>query len=253
MYNLNLITFISIPLVLDSVKDVSSLRSLVLGGLCTVNITCKGGKFPLHPFGLTDEDCSGVLLAPEGVVAKGITVTVHYAVLLSGPFRLPENWQRVSVVLYLNCPKSSWLLKPIELRLRHWAVLSEGTIISAMKAPHVLLTPEKEFVFEEVQHRRVFSDGVSLSMQEDFCLICSAAKPSGPREVDIKCFGMLIPTSMEDRVQNLFLCCTFADTAWINVSAVISIYTLCNMYCMCYQCSTILLQLICVSILSVST
>ena len=96
-WNLNSIV---IPIISDSEVDVSLLRSLVLGGLCTVNTTCKGGKFPLHPLGLTDEDCFGVLSAPKGVVvAKGVTIIVHYAILLSGPFHLPENWQIVSVVL----------------------------------------------------------------------------------------------------------------------------------------------------------
>ena len=110
----------------------AAFRSLVLGDTHYILLTHNGGIFPLCPFGLVGEKCSAELTAPEGVVAKGVEVKIEYAVL-SGPFKLPRNWQRVSVVLYLSCPPNSLLFKPVSLKLKHWAVLNEDS----MKTFHV--------------------------------------------------------------------------------------------------------------------
>ena len=146
---------------------------------------------------------------------------VEYAILLSGPFKLPRNWQRVSVVLYLNCPQSRFLSKHVTLKLKHWAALSEDMNMCFMKASHVLLPNKVDFTFRdsEVQSKEVDSRFGSLLLQDDFCLICEAVQAKHPDEVDIRCYGLLIEAHPFDQgVQEIFLCCMYAVPSWITVS-----------------------------------
>ena len=180
--------------------------------------------FPLHPFGLVGEECSAELTVPEGVIAEGVEVSVEYAVLLSGPFKFPRNWQRVSVVLYLNCPKSSLLFKPITLKLRHWAVLSEDSSLCFVKASHVLLPNESEFVFTQVQNKNMCqfdSESGLLFLQDQFCLcgICDKLETVSRDEGDIRCRGMLLEEPLNEGIQRFFLYIMYDAPEWVKVSA----------------------------------
>ena len=204
--------------------DIRSFRSLVLGDVHSIPLTHKGGIFPLHPFGLVSEECSAELTAPEGVVAEGVEVSVEYAILLSGPFKLPVNCQRVSVVLYLNCPQSSLLFKPITLKLRHWAVLSEDSGLCFVKASHVLLPNEGEFVFTQVQNKNMCqldSESGLLCLQYQFCLcgICHKVETVSGDRGDIRCRGMLLEEPLNEGIQRFFFYIMYDAPEWITVSA----------------------------------
>ena len=164
------------------------------------------------------------MTAPEGVIAEGVEVSVEYAILLSGPFKFPGNWQRVSVVLYLNSPKSNLLLKPISLKLRHWAVLSEDSSLCFVKASHVLLPKENEFVFTQLQNKNMFqfdSDSGLLCLQDQFCLcgICEKVETVSPDKGDIRCRGMLLEEPLNEGIQRFFLYIMYDAPEWITVSA----------------------------------
>ena len=204
--------------------DIRSFRSLILGDKHSILLTHKGGVFPLCPFGLVgEEECSAELTAPEGVVAEGVEVSVEYAVLLSGPFKFPRNWQRVSVVLYLNCPRRNLLFKPVSLKLRHWAVLSEDSSLCFVKASHVLPS-NNEFVFTQVQDKDMIkfdSESGLLCFQDHFCLcgICNKFETSWCDKSDIRCRGMLLEEPLNEGKQRFFLYIMYDAPEWIKVSA----------------------------------
>ena len=157
-------------------------------------------------------------------MAEGVEVSVEYAILLSGPFKLPVNWQRVSVVLYLNCPQSSLMAKPITLKLRHWAVLSEDSSLCFVKASHVLLPNESEFVFTQVQNNNMCqfdSESGLLCLQDQFCLcgICDNVETVSHDRGDIRCRGMLLEEPLNEGIQRFFLYITYDAPEWITVSA----------------------------------
>ena len=171
-----------------------------------------------------DEECSAELTAPEGVVAEGVEVRIEYAVLLSGPFKFPRDWQRVSVILYLNCLQSSLLVKPVTLKLRHWAVLSEDSNLCFMKSSHVLLPNESEFVFTQVQDNKMCqfdSKSGLLCLQDQFCLcgICDKVETASPDKGDIRCCGMLLEEPLNEGTQRFFLYIMYDAPEWITVSA----------------------------------
>ena len=194
----------------------------MLGDIRTIKLTHKGGIFPLQPIELLNEECCAVLRVPEGVVAKGDDVTVEYAILLSGPFRFPEKSRRVSVVLYLHCSNSSLLCKPITVKLRHWAVFSEGTVtrMSFAKASHILPPNENEFVFTQVRGNQFDSEAGILHLKDHFCLcgICEMIETGVCNKVDVRCYGMLIQAPFLGGKQRFFLCAMYAVPSWITVS-----------------------------------
>ena len=177
------------------------------------------------------------MTTPEGVVADGVEVSVEYAILLSGPFKLPVNWQRVSVVLYLNCPQSILLAKPITLKLRHWAVPNEDSSLCFVKASHVLLPNESEFVFTQVQDTKMCqfdSESGLLSLQDQFCLcgICDKVETVSRDEGDIRCRGMLLEEPLNEGIQRFVLYIMYDAPEWIKVSASdpCGLYVLCVLY-----------------------
>ena len=166
-----------------------------------------------------------MLEAPPGVVGSGVTVSVHYAIILDGPFEFPEEWERTSVVLYINCPEKRLLIEPLCIKLRHWAVC-QPDVLAVMKADHDFTGRQRRGkMFKQFSASTVsFPNAVNFCLKEHFCLICTAIKH--PKSIEfnsqcssthpINCYLMKVPddkTALEFRI---FL--MYGVPSWVDVS-----------------------------------
>ena len=213
------------PLSLDT---NSTDRWWRLGEVQTVVVTTQGGEWPLFPFSgsKSPKECCAVLSAPSGVVEEGVELPVDYCILLDGPFILPTEYERVSVVVYLNCD-NRLLKKPLELRLCHWAAPSNANDshlnrkLSFMKAPHKVAGGQDGHHFvpvEGVEFSTTDASGV-LRLKDHFCLVCIACEKSGPFEEKIskRCFAMLWKGEVDDRKQQFRVLVMYAVPSWEKV------------------------------------
>ena len=157
------------------------------------------------------------------MVERGVSLSVHYAIILDGPFKFPENWKRASVVVYIDCPDNHLMLQPVKLSLHHWAAVGPRSSMSFMKSNHILEEGQNEFQFE---HHRMFSPSdtrvANLYLKNHFCLVCTAVDEF---EVGMsRYYGMLVMDPLIDGVQKFWLCLTYAVPTWIQV---------CTETCMC--------------------
>ena len=161
-------------------------------------------------------ECCATLEAPPGVVGSGVTVSVHYAIILDGPFKFPEEWERTSVVLYINCPDSRFLVDQLKVDLCHWAVSSEMSHMCFMKSDHLLQYGQTKFTFQ--CHANVISSRpnvASVYLKNHFCLVCIAAAKS---RTPSRYFGMLLSEPLHNGIQDFWLCITYGVPSWISVS-----------------------------------
>ena len=210
-------------------KDIKA-NCFVLGDIHTLEITHQGGTFPLHPFGPfggEQVECCATLEAPPGVVGSGVTVSVHYAIILDGQFKFPEKWERTSVVLYIDCPEKGLLKEPLCIKLRHWAVYQPDNTLAVMKADHDFTgTRRKEgIMFEQFGASAVsFLNAVIFYLKEHFCLICTAIKH--PKSIKfnsqcssihpINCYLMKDPDDKTAFEFRIFL--MYGVPSWVDVS-----------------------------------
>jgi hypothetical protein len=213
------------PLSLDT---NSTDRWWRLGEVQTVVVTTQGGEWPLFPFSgsKSPKECCAVLSAPSGVVEEGVELPVDYCILLDGPFILPTEYERVSVVVYLNCD-NRLLKKPLEIRLCHWVATDEendghlNNKLSFMKAPHKVTDGQDGHHFvpvEGVEFSTTDASGV-LRLKDHFCLVCIACEKSGPFEEKInkRCFAMLWKGEVDDRKQQFRVLVMYAVPSWEKV------------------------------------
>ena len=201
-------------------EDVAQ-TCFVLGDAHTLPITNEGGTFPLHPFrscgGEQHVECCATLEAPPGVVDSGVTVSIHYAIVLDGPFEFPEKWERTSVVLYINCPDSRFLIERLTVNLHHWAVSSGASHMCFMKSSHLLQKGQAKFTFQ--CHANVIPSQpnmASVYLKDHFCLVCVAAESDVM--VTSRYYGILLSDPLKDRVEKFWLCITYAVPSWLQVS-----------------------------------
>ena len=163
-------------------------------------------------------ECCATLEAPPGVVGSGVTVSVHYAIILDGPFKFPEEWERTSVVLYINCPDSRFLIEPLTVNLHHWAVSSGTSRMCFLKSNHLLQKGQTEFTFKCHANAIPSQTNVaSVYLKNHFCLVCTAAaKSSAPSRY----FGMLLSEPLHNGIQEFWLCITYGVPSWILVSVI---------------------------------
>ena len=205
----------------DIPKHNVAQTCFVLGDVHTLPITHQGGTFPLRHFGPRgggpQVECCATLEAPPGVVDSGVTVSVHYAIILDGPFTFPEEWERTSVVLYIDCPDSRFLIERLTVNLHHWAVSSGTSRMCFMKASHLLQKGQNEFSFK--CHANVIpsqSNVASVYLKDHFCLVCVAA--TSDVVVMSRYYGILLSDPLKDRVERFWLCITYAVPSWVEVS-----------------------------------
>ena len=109
-----------------------------------------------------------------GVVDKGVEVSVHYAIFLSGPFKLPRKMKRASVVLYLQCPGIHNLKKSLTIRLRHWIQDHRRAPMYFLKAP--VQIPAAFELFEDHCSQAMGDNCGSLDIRDGYNLLCIAAE-----------------------------------------------------------------------------
>ena len=116
--------------------DEAALKDLcwIPFGLKTVSIEAKGGILCLEP--PSDESTIFVEVPLDAVSTSAIA---HYAIIPSGPFKLPEGYQFGSPVVYIYYD-SRRVTKPIKLHLPHWYGGGDHTRdgLSFAVAPHSL-------------------------------------------------------------------------------------------------------------------
>ena len=109
--------------------------------------------------GPTGEGGRGIHVeVPPGAVCLAETVEVHSAVILNGPFTLPEGYQFGSHVVYIYYDGRR-VNRPLCLRLPHWYggedQVRDG--LSFAMAPHTLKEGESVYHFELLEGGRMLS------------------------------------------------------------------------------------------------
>ena len=164
-------------------------------------------------------ECCATLEVPPGVVGSGDTVSVHYAIILDGPFQFPEEWERTSVVLYIDCPDSRFLIEPLTVNLHHWAVSSGTSRMCFMKSSHLLQKDQAKFTFQYHANAIPSQPNVaSVYLKDDFCLVCTCVAATSGTMVMSRYYGILLSDPLKDRVERFWLCITYAVPSWVQVS-----------------------------------
>ena len=134
----------TLSLVHEEVLDIVCF-SFELNTLC---MTSTGGVFTLEPHGINIE-------VPPGAVSPSESVDLRYAVIVDGPFTLPEGYKLGSMVVYLYYDGRR-LTKPITLSLPHWYggedQVRDG--LSFAMAPHTLKEGENSYRFQLLEGGR---------------------------------------------------------------------------------------------------
>ena len=166
-------------------------------------------------------ECCATLEAPPDVVDSGVTLSVHYAIILDGPFKFPEKWERTSVVLYIDCPEKRLLKEPLCIKLRHWAVCQPDAL-AVMKAKHTLDVKRGEFMFEQLDITATGHfkpDSSFFELKNHFCLVCIAIKRTKCATFsmhDTRCYLMKVPDDEMAYDFRIFL--MYGVPSWIDVS-----------------------------------
>ena len=131
-------------------------------GIQLQSVGPEGGKLCLEPSaGATGgkEEETVFLEVPPGAVRPSETVEVHYAVIPSGPFTLPEGYQFGSMVVYIYYD-SRRVTSPLRLLLPHWCDGEDHTQngLSFAIAPHSLKEGEHLYHFQLLKGGRRLSN-----------------------------------------------------------------------------------------------
>lgn len=185
-----------------------------------LSATSKDSTFSLG----AGKEGSARLFVPSGAIPEGQDLHVRYAVLLDGPFSIPENYVIVSPVLYIDYD-TSLVKKPLELHLNHWyAGKDRQKTMTFLKAPHVA-NGDGVFPFT-MDCRRAFSDDELIAVLEpskDLCLICDAVQCTVQFGFPADCLLYLLQKTKNDNCVFFRLYVTFANSLWDKVSMVLFI------------------------------
>ena len=158
------------PVLIESPDEVLLKKLCYMAtGIQQLHVGPGGGTFTL---GCSD----ATLKVPRGALKK--ETSVHFAIILHGPFVFSAGCKPGSVVVYVNMDGAA-LVKPVCLSLSHWCSREEegGNTLKFIRAPHVPDAQMKYF-FEELEegdfttHTNV---GV-LTISEPQCLYCVEMK-----------------------------------------------------------------------------
>ena len=205
-----------------SIKDFDSLfkdNCFLFGDVRCLETTTSGITTALQTMddGLSENCCCAHLQAPEGIVCPGVGITVHYAVLLEGPFNFPKGYCRVSSVLFLHCNKPNQLQKEVTIRLHHWVDICRGNEsgLCFMKASHELCKGDTHYSFSPLEGGNFEADQRSgtIHLKDHFCLICIAIEDSKGYTSD-RCYAVLCCK----RDKEFRICIAYAVPSWLEVS-----------------------------------
>ena len=151
---------------------------------------------------------------------KDVEVSVHYAILLSGPFKIPRKMKRASVILYLRCPEIDTLKKSLTIHLRHWIQDRRRAPMYFMKAPNRNSIPFQFELFEDHCSQAIGDNCGSLEIHAENNLLCIATESDNPT---VKCYGVLLknrsrpPASENQSKEHFRLCLLYAVPSMFQV------------------------------------
>ena len=189
----------------------------------SLSVTADGGILTLG-----QGKGSAKLFVPTGAIAQGQELQIRYAVLLDGPFSIPNGCEIVSTVLYINYD-TSMVKMPLRFDLNHWyAGRHRQKTLTFLKAPHVA---DKDGVFHFVKYcHGSFSDDEQfavLELREDLCFVAVAVEKTGNLPCPSNCGLHLLKKKQPDAVVSIRLYVTYSDPVW---SEVCLIFTKCANY-----------------------
>ena len=158
------------PVLIESPDEVL-LKELcyTATGIQQLHVGPGGGTFTL---GCSD----ATLKVPPGALKR--ETSVHYAIILHGPFVFSAGYKPGSVVVYVNMDEAT-LVKPVCLNLSHWCSREEegGNTLKFIRAPHVPDAQMKYF-FEELEEGdfTTHTNVGMLTIPEPQCLYCVEMK-----------------------------------------------------------------------------
>ena len=202
-------------------EDVSFKdKCFLLGDVHQLITTTSGISTPLLTVGessrLEEDAYCAHIQAPEGVVSPGVELTLHYAVILEGPFELPKGYRRVSSVLFLHCNNVKQLQKELTLQLRHWADICRGkeSGLCFMKANHELDSGVSHYDFRPLEGGDFKANEKcgTIHLKSHFCLLCTAIDESKGYTSD-RCYAVLCCK----RNQEFRICIVHAVPSWFEV------------------------------------
>ena len=138
-------------------------------GIQQLHVGPGGGTFTLG--------CSDTTLkVPPGALEREISV--HYAIILHGPFVFSTSYKPGSVVVYVNMDGAT-LVKPVCLSLSHWCSREKkgGNTLKFIRAPHVP-DAQKKYFFKELEEGdfTTYANVGMLTILEPQCLYCVEMK-----------------------------------------------------------------------------
>ena len=158
-------------LALNESPDEVRLKELccTATGIQQLHVGPGGGTYTL---GCSD----ATLKVPPGALKK--ETSVHYAIILHGPFVFSAGYKPGSVVVYVNMDEAT-LVKPVCLSLSHWCSREEegGNTLKFIRSPHVPNAQMKYFFkeLEEGDFTTHTNMGI-LTIPEPQCLYCVEMK-----------------------------------------------------------------------------
>ena len=206
-----------------NIKDIDlsfKEKCFLLGDVHPLAITTSGISTALQTIKerLSDHCCAH-LQAPEGIVNPGMKVTMHYAVILEGPFKFPKGYRRVSSVLFLHCNTPNQLRKEVTIQLRHWADVCRGkeSGLCFMKANHELCSGESHYDFQLLEGGDFEAGQKSgtIQLMGHFCVLCIAIKESTGYTSD-RCYAVFCSQRYPDH-ERFRICIVYATPSWLQV------------------------------------
>ena len=194
----------------------------MVGGLQSLLVSSQTHNITFGP----GNEGSARLLIPYGAIPQGQEMQVRYAYLLDGPFSIPENYDIVSPVLYIDY-NTSLVKKPLELQLDHWyAGKDRQTNMAFLKALHVA---HEGGVFPFTKYSQgSFSDEeqfASLNLEEDLCCVVVAVKKTGNLPYPAN-YRLHLLNKVQTCVRTSFrLYVTYDHSAWTEVSPIMLVIT----------------------------
>ena len=191
----------------------------------------------------TKEDTIFVEVPPDAV-SRSADVKMHYAIIPSGPFKLPEGYQFGSPVVYI-CYDSRHVTKPIKLHLPHWYGGEDHTRdgLSFAVAPHSLKG-------ESVYHFNFLAGG-ELPVSSQYGAVevhghCSLYAEVFNLGATANCQAFCLEKEKEGETECWTECniaVTYASFYWKTVRLIVRILTLhCSfrayvyIVCLCFPC-----------------
>ena len=190
-----------------------SRSCFVVGGIQSLTITSDGGTLTL---GQGNEPAQ--LLVPKRAIPQGQELQVRYAILLDGPYSIPEDCELVSSVLYIDYD-TSVVKMPLTLHLNHWyAGRDRQKILTFLKASHIA---DDSGAYRFVKFSKgSFSDNEQfavLELREDLCYVAAAVQKTGNLPYPSNCRLHFVKKMQPDAVVSFRLYVTYDDSTWIKV------------------------------------